>query len=113
MTITAAIFVFLGILLITFLSHAYLFSIYEVTISEVPKELAVGDTVTITVTPINALGFKPPFRSCPFEVSVIKGDKLLQKIEPGKYLATSPGEVELLIKPKYALKPSPVSFLIR
>lgn len=105
--------------LVAFLLHGYVFSIYEVTIAEVPKVVKAGDTVEITVVPMNGLGFRPPLRKAPFELEFRKGEALAEPAGGStsegsvKLKAVQTGKVEVLVVPKHALKPSLIEFEIK
>ncbi len=105
--------------LVAFLLHGYLFSIYEVTIADVPKVVKAGDTVEITVVPMNGLGFRPQLRKAPFRMEFRQGEGLTAPVAGStsegsvKLKAIAPGRVELLVVPEHALKPSLIEFDIK
>jgi len=119
MTLTIVSFTIVAVAVIAFLLHGYLFSIYEVTLVEVPKEVKRGDTVEIAVVPINGLGFRPPLRKAPFKLEFRSGAGLIEpaggSILEGqlKLKCVKPGKVELLVVPEHALKPSIIEFEIK
>ncbi len=103
------------ILLFAFLSYYYLFNIYEVVYSVNPGELYADNksSVTITSQPINALGYKVPFRSAPAEFIIKEGSDLVNILlnEDDKGILKlnakdKTGKVIVYIKSKYALLPS-------
>ncbi len=103
------------IILFALISYFYLFNIYEVIYSVNPEELYADNksSVTITSQPINALGYKSPFRSAPCEFIIKEGGKLVNVIlkEDDKGILKlnakdKTGMVIVYIKSKYALFPS-------
>ncbi len=119
MTFIIVSFTIVAVAVIAFLLHGYLFSIYEVTLAEVPKEVKTGDTVTIEVVPVNGLGFRPPLRKTSFKLEFRSGAGLTESAGGSnleglvKLKALKPGKVELLVVPEHALKPSIVEFEIK
>lgn len=119
MTLLTLFFILAGTGLVAFLLHGYVFSIYEVTLTEVPKVVKAGDTVKITVVPMNGLGFRPPLRKAPFELEFRKGEALAEPAGGStsegsvKLKAVQTGKVEVLVVPKHALKPSLIEFEIK
>ena len=117
------IYIVIILLLMIFglLAYYYLFNIYEVTFSVSPKDLyADGEsTVTIKVTPLNALGFKALFRSSPAEFSIQDGRELVDIVREDTSEGTlvlrakdKTGIVTVIIKPLHALLPSQVEINI-
>mgnify|MGYP001492457153 CR=1 FL=1 len=119
MTLLTLFFILAGTGLVAFLLHGYVFSIYEVTLTEVSKVVKAGDTVEITVVPINGLGFRPPLRKAPFELEFRKGEALAEPAGGStsegsvKLKCLKPGRVEVLVIPEHALKPTIVEFEIK
>ncbi len=103
---------FVILLILFFLVFNYYFSIYEVTFGKVPERVKTGDSVTISLTPINGAGTKVPFRTSPFEIKFLEGESKIKvtndKSDRGEYIfkVTSPGKIKLLVTPKHALKPT-------
>lgn len=103
---------FVVLLIISFLIFNYYFSIYEVTFEKVSEKVKIGDSVTISLTPINGAGTKVPFRTSPFEIKFIEGESAVEivsdKSTDGEFVfkVTSPGNIKLLVTPKHALKPT-------
>jgi hypothetical protein len=103
---------FVVLIIISFLIFNYYFSIYEVTFGKVPEKVKIGDSVTISLTPINGAGTKVPFRTSPFEIKFIEGESTVKIIDDksteGEFIfkTTSPGNIKLLVTPKHALKPT-------
>ncbi len=103
---------FVVLIIISFLIFNYYFSIYEVTFGKVPEKVKIGDSVTISLTPINGAGTKVPFRTSPFEIKFIEGESTIKTVvdnsTEGEYIfkVTSPGNIKLLVTPKHALKPT-------
>ncbi len=114
------VFIILACLgLVAFLLHGYVFSIYEVTLTVVPKEVKAGDTVEITVVPMNGLGFRPPLRKAPFQIEFREGESLTEPAGGStsegsvRLKAVKSGSVEVLVIPEHALKPSLIEFEIK
>ncbi|MBK7868638.1 MAG: hypothetical protein IPJ75_17490 [Ignavibacteriales bacterium] len=103
---------FVALIIISFLIFNYYFSIYEVTFGKVPEKVKIGDSVTISLTPVNGAGTKVPFRTSPFEIKFIEGESTVKVINDksaeGEFIfkTTSPGNIKLLVTPKHALKPT-------
>lgn len=103
---------FVALLIISFLIFNYYFSIYEVTFGSVPKMVKIGDSVTISLTPVNGAGTKVPLRTSPFEIKFVEGESIIKvvndKSTEGEFIfkATSTGNIKLLVTPKHALKPT-------
>lgn len=119
MTLAIVSFTIVAVAVIAFLLHGYIFSIYEVTLADVPKEVKMGDTVEIAVVPINGLGFRPPLRKAPFKLEFRSGAGLIEPSGgsisegPVKLKCVKPGKVELLVVPEHALKPTIIEFEIK
>lgn len=108
-------------LLLIVLSYLYVFNIYEVIYKVTPKDLYADNRseVEITSVPINALGWKTPFRNVPVEFEIREGNNLVEIVylnnEDGilKLKAKDKtGSVIVFIKSKYALLPSSVTINI-
>jgi hypothetical protein len=103
---------FVVLIIISFLIFNYYFSIYEVTFGKVPEKVKIGDSVTISLTPINGAGTIVPFRTSPFEIKFIEGESIIKVVDDksaeGEFIfkTTSPGNIKLLVTPKHALKPT-------
>lgn len=119
MTLLTLFFILAGTGLVAFLLHGYVFSIYEVTLNEVPKEVKTGDTVEIVVVPINGLGFRPPLRTAPFRMEFRQGEGLIESAGGDtsegsvKLKCQKPGRVEVFVIPEHALKPTMIEFEIK
>ena len=105
----------LAILIAGFASYSYLFKIYEVEISVIPKELFADNrsTLIIHVYPINSFGRRILFRSAhaTFEVTEGKELVLIEKIDEGEGNITlkakdKTGIVSVVVTPKKSLLPS-------
>lgn len=109
---------FVALIIISFLIFNYYFSIYEVTFGKVSERVKIGDSVTITLTPINGAGKKVPFRTSPFEIKFLEGESIIKVVDDksaeGEFIfkTTSPGEIKLLVTPKHALKPSMFDIIV-
>lgn len=98
----------------------YVFSIYEVFYKIEPKDLYVTDSVIkIESVPLNALGFRAPFRESPFNYEWESGSELVEVVEDNSdsgYLILkstgTTGMVVLRVKSKYALLASIVEIRI-
>ncbi len=119
MTFFTVFIILAGLVLVAFLLHGYVFSIYEVTLTDVPKVVKTGDTVVIIVVPVNGLGFRPPLRKAPFRLEFREGETLTEPAGGNtsegsmKFKAVKPGRVEVLVIPEHALKPSIIEFEIK
>ncbi len=108
------IILILIILLFAFLFYYYLFNIYEVVYSINPAELYADNKsfVMITSQPINAFGYKVPFRSAPAEFIIKEGRDLINitlNEDKGNLKLNAKdktGKVIVYVKSKYALLPS-------
>ncbi len=109
---------FVVLIIISFLLFNYYFSIYEVTFGKVPEKVKIGDSVTISLTPINGAGTIVPFRTSPFEIKFIEGESILKVVDDksaeGEFVfkTTSPGNIKLLVTPKHALKPTMFEIIV-
>jgi hypothetical protein len=109
------------ILIAAFSAYQYIFSIYEVTFKITPDKLYADNssTIVIEVLPINALGWKAPFRKPQSEFIISEGQDLITVIyrdnENGilKLKAKGKsGKVSITIKSEYSLFPSTVDIII-
>jgi hypothetical protein len=114
-----AIYFILGILILLALifSYLYIFNIYEITYSVNPSSLYSDNesTVIITADPVNAFGWKIPFRSTYAEFNIKEGKDLIDIISEDnkkgilKLKAKNKnGTVVVRIKSKYSLLPSEI-----
>jgi hypothetical protein len=115
--ITALLFVIL-----IFLVYQYIFSIYEVIYSVEPKELFPDNksTVTITAVPLNAFGYKAPFRSTPAHFEIVEGSNLVEITAKDENNGTlvlkakdKPGIVVVHVKAEKSLLPSPLKIPVQ
>lgn len=101
-------------LLAAFLMH-YVFSIYEVVYNVSPRVLyADGESrVKIETIPLNALGFRAPWRLAPSEIKITEGADLIEIVSEDKQKGIfvikaghKTGTVSIRIKAKHSLLPS-------
>lgn len=99
----------------------YLFEIYEVRAEFSKTNITAGDQqeLVLKVIPLNAFGFKAPFRSVPATVEITSGSDLATfddiTSESGIFIFHSgwrSGTVEIKISSKYSLFPMIVTFTI-
>lgn len=102
-------------------SYQYFFGIYEVTFSVDPKVLFADNnsSTTITVVPVNAFGWRPPFRKSPATFRIVEGEELVQIISDrsseGVLIIKAkdkPGKVVIHIKSEHSLLPSNIEIII-
>jgi hypothetical protein len=102
----------LVILIIVFFVYQYLIKIYESTIKIEPKDLFADNqsTVTISVIPLNSIGWKALFRSSTAEFEIVEGSSLVEiqllDKNTGKLILkakSETGKVVVKIKSKYSL----------
>ena len=108
--------IFILIILIAgIFAYSYLFKIYEVKISAVPKELFADNqsTVTIQVYPVNSLGKRIIFRSVSAKFRITEGKELIliEKSDEMHGLLIlkakdKTGVVNILVTPEKSLMPS-------
>lgn len=83
-----------------------------------PEKVKIGDSVTISLTPINGAGTKVTFRTSPFEIKFIEGESIIKVVDDksaeGEFIfkTTSPGNIKLLVTPKHALKPTMFEIIV-
>ncbi len=109
------------LLIICLASYYYLFNIYETTININPLNLFADNhsTASITIIPVNALGWKVPFRNIPADFEIKEGRQLVDIIyedkKRGKLILQAKnitGTVVIYVKSKYSLLPSLVEIHI-
>lgn len=109
------------VLIAALFGYQYIFGIYEVTYSVDGKVMFADNTSssTIKVVPINAFGWKAPFRSSSTEFSIIEGNELVQVIENNSSegvlvlkAKNVPGKVVIHIKSEHSLLPSNIEITI-
>jgi hypothetical protein len=109
-------------LILIFALWQYVFTIYEVSIETSPAFLIADgkSTVMIKAIPLNALGFKAPFRKSPLNFEIKEGRELVSIIKTndqgGEIVIqahTKEGKISVLIKPKFSLEPSIVEVPIK
>ncbi|MBI2420107.1 MAG: hypothetical protein HYV28_19775 [Ignavibacteriales bacterium] len=109
------------LLILAFLLHNYVFSIYETRILADKEELfADGHSqIQIMAEPINGLGFKAPFRSAQAAFTLEEGSELVdivRKSEADGVLILkakyATGKVVVMIKPRYAMFPTKITIII-
>ncbi len=105
------------IILVVIFSYLYIFNIYEITYSVNPSSLYSDNESMVIVTsdPINAFGWKIPFRNAYAEFNIKEGKDLIDILsEDNKKgilklkVKNKTGTVVVYIKSKYALLPSEV-----
>ena len=117
------IYIIIGavIILTAIFFYLYVFNIYEITYSVNPSSLYSDNEsiVIISAEPVNAFGWKIPFRNSYAEFNIKEGkdlvDVLLEDNRKGilKLKAKNKtGTVVVLIKSKYALLPSSIEIQI-
>jgi hypothetical protein len=99
----------------------YAFNIYETEVDMIPKKLfANGISITnISINPVNALGFKIPFRKISGTFEIVKGKELVDIVneddENGRIslrAKNSSGKVVIFIKSQKSFLPSLVEINI-
>jgi hypothetical protein len=102
------------IIIFGFLAYQYLFKIYESAVIVEPKNLFADEqsTVTISVIPLNAFGWKALFRDAPAEFEITEGESLVEITGINKEKGTltlrgksETGKVVVKIKTRYSLLP--------
>lgn len=108
-------------LILAFAVYNYLINIYEVIYKITPDVLyADGHSeITISVIPLNSLGWKALFREADTDYVITEGVDLVKitKYDKSKGIiklkvGNQPGVVNITAKSSYALLPTPVSFQI-
>lgn len=98
--------------------YNYMISIYEVIYTVLPDNLYADNKseVTITATPINALGWKALFRRVEAKYTVTEGNELINIVENDESKGLlrlkakdKTGIVRIIAKSPYALLPSPIN----
>jgi hypothetical protein len=116
LTITASLFI-----LIILLIYHYIFNIYETTIETVPENLFAcsRSAVNISINPINALGFKIPFRKISGSFKIIEGRDLVEIVKEddkeGRLSLRAKcrtGKIVIYVKSKFSFLPSLVEINI-
>jgi len=114
------IFISLFLVIIVFICY-YIFNIYETIIETQPKNLFADSqsVVNISIYPVNALGFKVPFRKICGNLEITEGKDLVDIIkEKDKNGSLSlraknrTGKIVIYVKCKYSLLPSLVEINI-
>jgi hypothetical protein len=99
----------------------YLFNIYEVTYEVKPEKLYADNqsVVRIQAIPINAFGWKAPFRSAPADFEIKEGADLVYVQKNDKDNGTliikakdKPGTVTIFVKSKYSMLPTALDIII-
>jgi len=107
--------------IIGFAIYYYIFNIYEVTYSVNPKNLFADykSTVILKAVPINALGFKAPFRFSHTFFSISEGDNLVDVVKDneaeGIFILRAKdkaGKVVVRLKSDYSLLPTLITIFI-
>ena len=111
-----SLIIIISLLLIIILSaFYYVFNIYETEIETGKNELFAGSrsVVSIHVYPINALGFRVPFRKITASFKIEKGKNLVEifkEDDDGGLIVlrakNTTGKVVVYVKTKYSLLPS-------
>lgn len=109
------------VLLAAFLLHNYILSVYETQILADKEQLfADGSSqLTIVAIPINALGFKAPFKSPDATFTIEEGADLVEVVKKDEHAGIlilkakfSPGKVVVRVKPRFALFPTKLEILV-
>ncbi len=109
------------IILAALFSFLYVFNIYEVTYLVNPPSLFANNesTVTISSEPINAFGWRAPFRNAPADFNIKEGSDLIEIMFEDNHKGilklkakNKHGKIVIYIKSKYALLPSAVEINI-
>jgi len=117
------IYIIAGIFLILILifSFLYIFNIYEVNYTVKPQSLFADSKSVITISskPINAFGWKAPFREAPADFKIKEGkeltDILAEDSRKGILILKAknkPGKIVIYAKSRYALFPSSFEIII-
>ena len=111
-----------SVLLIIFFSYQYLIKVYESTVEVKPKNLFADNqsTITISVVPLNGLGWEALFRTSSAEFNVVEGVSLVEVIlldnEKGKLILkakSEAGKVVVEIKSRHSLLPMLVEIYVQ
>ncbi len=101
--------------------YYFIFNIYEITFSVNPKNLFADykSTVIIRTIPINAFGFRAPFRHSPAAFEIIEGKDLVDIIRDNRTAGVfilrakdKAGKVVVQLKPDHALLPTLITINI-
>ena len=117
------IYIIAGILIILafIFSFLYIFNIYEVIYNVAPKLLYADSKSVVTVSsiPVNAFGWKTPFRTAPADFKIKEGNDLVEIISEDSKKGililkakNNPGKLVLYVKSRYALFPSSIEINI-
>ena len=117
------IYIIAGILIILacIFSFLYIFNIYEVIYNVAPKSLYADSKSVVTVSsiPVNAFGWKTPFRTAPADFKIKEGNDLVEIISEDSKKGililkakNNPGKLVLYVKSRYALFPSSIEINI-
>ena len=99
----------------------YVFNVYGDIIIKQPDNIYAehSATIKITVIPVNAFGWKIPFRKSDAEFVIIKGESIVEIIEENRpqgfitlHSKGIPGIVEISVKSRFSLFPNLVTFEI-
>ena len=103
------------LVLIFLFGKLYLFNIYEVVFEVHPKKLYADSQSTLEIKsiPLNAFGFKAPFRDSPTEFEIREGEELIYIVKTdsvgGSLIIKAkdkPGKVVIYVKSKFSLLPT-------
>lgn len=103
------------IILILIFSFLYIFNIYEVTYTIKPQSLYAdsNSTVMISSKPVNAFGWKAPFRNAHAYFDIKEGKDLIDILSEDNYKGilvlkakNKPGKIIVYVKSDCALLPS-------
>ncbi|MFZ0452697.1 MAG: hypothetical protein WCE54_08860 [Ignavibacteriaceae bacterium] len=117
------IYIIAGILIISafIFSFLYIFNIYEVNYTINPQTLYADSRSIATVSskPVNAFGWKTPFRTAPADFEIKEGNDLADIISEDNKKGVlilkaknKPGKIILYVKSRYALLPSSIEINI-
>lgn len=99
----------------------YVFNVYGDIIIKQPDNIYAehSSTIKITVIPVNAFGWKIPFRKSNAEFVIIRGESIVEIIEENRpqgfiilHSKGIPGIVEISVKSRFSLFPNLVTFEI-
>ena len=115
------ILIFTMLVIMGYILHYFIFSIYEVNIAVNP-EVVFSDPSTevkVTVKPINAMGWDVPFRTVKAKFKILEGDNLVKiKLvdEENGFILLQPigmeGKAGIYIESEYSLFPSYIEIQI-
>ena len=80
---TITILFLISALIIAFIINYFFINIYEVIIEKTPEYLYAdkNSTIKLEVVPINALGFRSPFRTVKSNFKIVEGNDLIEIIK--------------------------------